>query len=371
MAQDYYDVLGVPPSASSEEIKRAYRRLARQLHPDANPGDPVAEERFKEVVIAYEVLSDPERRARYDRYGPEGVGASTSDPFGFSGLGDLFDAFFGQSPFGAGGRGSPGGPPRGADLETVIDLAFEEAVFGAQSSVTVRTAAACDTCSATGAAPGTSPSTCPDCGGAGQVRRVRQSLLGQMVTAGPCPRCGGRGRVVLTPCDDCRGEGRRSVERTYTVEVPAGVDHGATLRLAGRGMAGPQGGPAGDLFVHVRVGSHPRFSRQGYDLVDQLTLSVAQAALGTHLRYETLDGEEDLVVPAGTQHGRVFRLKGRGVPHLEGRGRGDLLVQVAVEVPTDLSREQEELLRRFAELRTETVMPGDRKSRRRLRSAFS
>ncbi|MBK9181078.1 MAG: molecular chaperone DnaJ [Acidimicrobiales bacterium] len=372
MSVDYYELLGVDRAASQDDIKRAYRRLARQLHPDANPGDPAAEERFKQVAIAYEVLSDPDRRARYDRFGPEG-GAGVGDPFGFGGgLGDLFDAFFGGNPFssGGGGRGrGPAGPPRGADLEAVVDLAFEQAVFGVQVPVTVRTAVVCDTCAASGAASGSTPTTCPDCGGAGQIRRVRQSLLGQMVTAGPCPRCGASGQVVRSPCPDCRGEGRRSAERTYTVDVPAGVDHGSTLRLSGRGMAGPRGGPAGDLYVHVRVKPHERFVRNGVDLLDDLHVSITQAALGAELAYETLDGDEELVIPAGTQHGLELRLRGRGVPHLEGRGRGDLIVHVSVDVPTGLSKEEEEVLRRFAELRGDEVGSGDRRPRRRFRSA--
>jgi molecular chaperone DnaJ len=373
MPTDYYALLGVDPRASQEDIKRAYRRLARQLHPDANPDDPEAEAKFKEVAAAYEVLSDPERRERYDRFGPEGVGAGAGhDPFGFggAGIGDLFNAFFGgASPFGGAGRGT-GGPPRGADLEVVVDLEFAEAVFGAQKPVSVRTAVPCDTCEGTGAAKGTSPRTCSECGGAGQVRRVRQSILGQMVTASPCPRCQGLGEMIDSPCSDCRGEGRRVEEKTYVVDIPAGVDTGSTLRLTGRGAAGPRGGAAGDLYVHARVRADERFQREGYDLRHELHVSMAQAALGTHLKYETLDGEEDLVIPRGTQSGRVFRLRGRGVPHVEGRGRGDLLVQVVVDTPTDLSRDEEELLRRFAASRGEEVPPADSGFLGRIRSAF-
>ncbi|MGH2686534.1 MAG: DnaJ C-terminal domain-containing protein, partial [Actinomycetota bacterium] len=285
------------------------------------------------------------------------------------GIGDLFNAFFGgSSPFG-GGR-STGGPPRGADLEVVVDLDFAEAVFGAQKPVSVRTAVPCDTCEGTGAAPGTSPRICAECGGAGQVRRVRQSILGQMVTASPCPRCQGIGQQIDTPCGDCRGEGRRLEEKTYVVDIPAGVDTGSTLRLTGRGAAGPRGGGAGDLYVHARVRPHERFQRDGYDLLHDLHVSMAQAALGAHIRYDTLDGEEDLVVPRGTQSGRVFRLRGRGVPHVEGRGRGDLLVRVLVDIPSDLGREEEELLRRFAELRGEAIPPADAGLFGRIRSAF-
>ena len=367
MADDYYDLLEVSRGATAEEIKRAYRRRARELHPDANPGDAEAESRFKEVAQAYETLSDPERRQRYDRFGPEGAAQAGGAGFG-GGLGDLFDAFFGGNPFG--GDAGPAGPPRGADLEVVLDLSFEEAVFGTQAPVTVRTAMPCDDCEATGAAPGTTASTCPDCGGAGQVRRVRQSLLGQMVTAGPCPRCSGAGTLIESPCPTCRGEGRIIEEQTYTVDVPAGIDSGSTLRLTGRGAVGPRGGAIGDLYVHLRVRGHDRFVRHGYDLAHELHLSFTQATLGAVIAFETLDGSEDLVVPRGTQAGRIFRLRGRGVPHVEGRGRGDLLVQVVVDTPTDLTEEQEALLRDFAEQRGDEIAPADTGFMAKIRSAF-
>jgi molecular chaperone DnaJ len=370
MAEDYYDLLGVRREASAEEIKRAYRARARELHPDANPDDPAAEERFKAVAQAYETLSDTDRRARYDRYGPEGAAAAAGDPFGGfgagGGLGDIFEAFFG----GNGGRGGPASPPRGQDLEVALDLEFEEAVFGAQKPVTVRTAIGCEECHGTGAAPGTSPVTCADCGGAGQVRRVRQSLLGQMVTTSACPRCGGLGQVIVTPCPQCRGEGRKIEEKTYTVDIPAGVDHGSTLRLGGRGAVGPRGGGAGDLYVHLRVRAHDRFARDGFDLVCELPISMSQATLGVHVPFETLDGDEDLVIPAGTQSGREFRLRARGVPHVNDRGRGDLRVVVRVEIPTKLARREEELLRELAELRGEEVAPADHSLFGRIKSAF-
>ncbi|MDP8988240.1 MAG: molecular chaperone DnaJ [Actinomycetota bacterium] len=377
MAADYYELLGVTRSASTEEIKRAYRRLARELHPDTN-SDPSAEERFKEMAVAYETLSDPARRRRYDTFGPEGVGAGAGAGAGGSfgpGLGDIFDAFFGGSGFGGagpfgGGATRSGARPRGADMEVALDLEFEEAVFGASREVQVRLPVTCPTCDGSGARPGTSPTTCGECGGAGQVRRVRQSILGQMVTAGPCPRCGGRGRVVSEPCSDCRGEGRRTEGRTWNVDVPAGVDNGSTLRLGGRGAAGVQGGTSGDLYVHLRVRPHERFQRSGYDLVHDLHIPVTQAALGAHLKYETLDGTEDLVIPAGTQTGRVFRLRGRGVPHLEGRARGDLLVTVVVDAPTELGPVEEELLRGLAAERGEDVAPPDAGLLSRIRSAF-
>ncbi|MGQ0617840.1 MAG: molecular chaperone DnaJ [Acidimicrobiia bacterium] len=371
MAADYYELLGVRRDASPDEIKRAYRQRARQLHPDANPDDPEAEGRFKEVALAYEVLSDADRRSRYDRFGPEGAAANAGGDFGFGGgLGDIFDAFFGgNSPFG-GGRGGQAGPPRGTDLEAVAEIDFEVAVFGGQHEVTVRTAIACDTCQATGAAAGTRPSTCGDCGGAGQVRRVRQSILGQIVTAGPCPTCGGAGQIIEQPCAECRGEGRQLQEKTYTVDIPAGVDTGSTLRLGGRGAAGVRGGGYGDLYVHVQVRAHPRFTRHGSDVLHDLHVPVTQATLGAHIPFETLDGVEDLVIPRSTQTGRVFRLRGRGVPHVQGRGRGDLVVQVVVDTPADLGGEAEDLMRRLAAVLGDEVAPADGGLFSKIRSAF-
>jgi molecular chaperone DnaJ len=370
---DYYELLGVRRDATQDELKRAYRQKARELHPDTNPDDPAAEAQFKEVTLAYETLSDPERRQRYDRFGPEGAAASATDPFNFGGnlggLGDIFDAFFGGGATGFAGGGRAG-PPRGQDLEVVVEVDFDLAVFGGEHPVTVRTAVACDTCEATGAAPGSSAQPCAQCGGTGQVRRVRQSILGQMVTAGACPQCGGMGQVIERPCTDCRGEGRQITEKTYTVDVPAGVDTGSTLRLSGRGAAGIRGGGYGDLYVHVKVSSHPRFQRHGYDLVHELHVPFTQAALGAQFAFDTLDGAEDLVLPRGTQTGRVFRLRGRGVPHVEGRGRGDLLVQIVVDTPTELSGPEEEIVRQLAELRGDEVAPADSGFFSRIRSAF-
>ncbi|HWW44062.1 MAG TPA: molecular chaperone DnaJ, partial [Acidimicrobiia bacterium] len=357
MNTDFYAVLGVARTATDDEIKKAYRRLAREHHPDANPDDASSEERFKEVQLAYEVLRDPERRERYDRYGVDGFrNAGPDDQFGFGqmgNIGDLFEAFFGSGIFG--GTTSGRGVRRGNDAETAIELDFAEAVFGAQRDVRVRLAVPCATCGASGAAPGTSPTTCSTCGGVGEVRRVRQSILGQMVTASPCPRCGGTGQEIASPCPDCRGEGRRTEERSYTVDVPAGVDHGNTLRLSGRGHAGGHGAPAGDLFVHVRVRPHAVFRRDGLNLIDDLHIAMTQAALGTTLVYETLDTTEELVIPHGTQSGKLITLKGRGVPRVDGRGRGDIIVHLIVDTPADLSREQDELLRQLAVQRGEEV----------------
>lgn len=378
---DFYELLGVGRRASEDDIKRAYRKLARELHPDANPGNPEAEERFKLVTLAYETLRDPERRRRYDMFGPEGLRGSGAgggaggaggfeDLFG-AGLGDLFNSFFGGGASGGQGRGrNQAGPPRGADMEVTVEIDFRSAVFGTSKEIRVRVPVVCTTCDATGAKPGTSAITCSVCGGAGEIRQVRQSILGQMVTARPCPRCNGMGQEIQTPCPDCRGEGRRSEEKAYTVDIPAGVDDGNTLQLGGRGAAGPRGGRSGDLFVHLRVKADDRFLRQGNDLVHVLHVPMSQAALGAHLRYETLDGTEDLVIPRGTQPGKVFRLRGRGVPDVNGRGRGDLLVQVVVDTPTELTKEQEDLLRLFAGARGEDVAPAESGFFAKVRSAF-
>jgi molecular chaperone DnaJ len=374
MARDHYEVLGVERSASPDEVKRSFRRLARDFHPDANPDDPQAEARFKEIAHAYEVLGDPERRQRYDAYGDDGEMAQGS-PFGGGfaggGLGDIFDAFFGGNPFGGGGGGrGPSGPPAGPDIEASITIAFEEAVFGTHAPVTVRTAIPCADCEGSGAAPGSHAVTCPDCGGSGQVRRVRQSILGQMVTAGPCPRCQTLGSVIENPCPVCQGDGRIVEEQTYTVEIPAGIEDGRAVRVTGRGAVGPRGGRPGDLYIHVRVRPHDRFERHGNDLVHDLHVSFAQAALGCHLSFETLDGIEDLVIGRATQHGKVLRLRGRGVPSVDGRGRGDLLVRVVVDTPEHLSEAEESLVRQLAALRGEDVAPAEEGFFSKIRSAF-
>lgn len=374
MATDYYELLGVHRSASDDEIKRAYRQLARTLHPDANGGDAEAEARFKEVTVAYETLRDPERRRRYDTFGPEGMrgaGAGPGDVFG-TGLGDLFDAFFGGGGAASGGFGGarPAGPRRGDDVELVLDLRFEEAVFGVERAVSWRGLVACSTCSGSGARPGTTPTSCQECHGLGQVRRVRQSILGQVVTSAPCARCRGFGEIVSSPCADCRGEGRRVEDRTVTVEVPPGVDEGTTLRITGSGSPAPRGGTPGDLYVHLRVAPHERFVRSGFDLLTQLHVALTQAALGAEVEIETLDGVETITIPAGTQAGRVTKLRGRGVPHVRGRGRGDLQVEIVVDTPTALDKQQDHLLRELARLRGEEVASGEGGLFSRIRSSL-
>ncbi len=368
-ADDYYQLLGVSKNATEDEIKRAYRRLARELHPDARPDDGVSEERFKLVNLAYETLKDPERRRQYDMFGAGGPRqAPTGDPFAGGGLGDLFDAFFGGA---GGGRAQPrNGPRRGEDAEAVLRLEFAAAVFGGEQDLTVRLPVTCATCAGSGAAPGTFPSTCTVCQGAGEVRRVRQSILGQMVTASPCTRCGGTGQEISSPCPTCRGDGRRTEEQTFVVDVPAGVDDGSTLRLTGRGAGGVRGGPPGDLYVHLAVAPHPALRREGTDLHGDLHVTMTQAALGVHLPYETLDGSEELTVAGGTQTGRQLRLRARGVPHLQGRGRGDLIVSVVVETPEAVTKVQEDLLRQLAAERGETVADPDAGLMSRIRGAF-
>ncbi len=371
---DHYAVLGVDRGASEAEIKKAYRSLARQYHPDANPDDDEAEARFKDVANAYEVLGDADRRARYDRFGDDGLGgqagAGAGGPFGAN-LGDIFETFFGgASPFGGGSTTRQTGPPRGEDLETTLDLALEDAVFGGEQTVSVRTATPCEPCETTGATPGSGTSRCGECGGSGQVQRVRQSILGQMVTASVCPSCGGRGETIDDACATCNGEGRNIEDVSYTVDVPAGVDSGSTLRLSGRGAVGPRGGINGDLYVHIVVAEHDRFERDGVDLLLRQPIGLAQAALGAELTIETLEDAETLVVPKGTQSGRRYRLRGHGVPHVNGRSRGDLIVELVVTTPTSLSEDEEALLRQFADLRAERVAPDDPGFFSKVKSAF-
>ena len=377
MANDFYALLGVARTATAAEIKKAYRKRARELHPDANPETPETESQFKEVSHAYEVLSDPQTRARYDQFGEAGIGGTGGgDPFGGGGVGDIFDAFFGGgSPFGGGAQRGPAGPPRGQDIETIADITLEESVFGCKTEVKVHTAISCDDCGGSGAAEGTKSSTCTDCGGSGQVRRVRQSILGQMVTTAGCSKCGGMGQIIANPCATCRGDGRIRKEMSYKVDVPAGVDSGQTLRLSNRGAVGIRSGANGDLYVHIRVAEHERYRREEDDLVTDVMVSIAQAALGTQFTLSTFDGDEELVIPAGVQHGREFILRGRGVPRLtqsgRSRGRGNLRARVSIEVPTELSDTEKELLRRYAEERGEPIAPADSGIMSRIKSAFS
>ncbi len=375
--RDLYELLGVARDATDDEIKRAYRAKAREHHPDVSD-DSGSAERIKEINLAYEVLKDPERRARYDRFGHAGVfgpGASSGgDPFGMGGmggLGDLFDAFF-TGMGGTGGQARRTGPTPGPDAEMVLQLDFREAVFGVHREVSVTTPVHCDTCEGTGARPGTAPARCAECQGAGELRRVRQSILGQVITAVPCPRCQGTGQTIESPCEVCRGEGRHPEARSFTVDIPAGVDDGSTLRLAGHGPAGFRGGPNGALFVHLSVAPDPEFQRAGVDLHATVQIPMTLAALGGSVPFTTLDDRRDLGIAAGTASGTVLTLKGLGVPRVRGRGRGDLFVHVEVVTPTGLDDEQRQLLARLAEVRGEELgeAPQGEGIFSRIRSAF-
>ena len=358
MRRDPYEVLGVARGADEAEVKKAFRRLARELHPDVNSHDPEAEEKFKEAAEAYEVLSDSERRAIYDRYGFEGLDSRgfASTAHGFGSFADIFDAFFGggdpfASPFGGGaGRG---GVVQGGDTAVEVEISLEEAARGAQVEVGYDLVELCDHCRGNGAEPGTPIDTCPRCEGSGRLRAVTRTAFGQLVREQLCDVCGGDGRVPQQPCEVCGGRGRRATQKTLAVDVPAGIAEGQRIRLSGRGHAGERGGPAGDLYVVVHVREDERFLRDGNDLVTVVDVPAPAAALGTTVRAPTLDGEEEIAVPAGTQPGTVVTLRGRGVPSL-GRGRrGDQQVVLNVIVPRNLSAEQRDLLERLRDSITE------------------
>jgi molecular chaperone DnaJ len=348
MATDYYQVLGVAREATDSQIKRAFRKLAQQWHPDVNK-DPAAPERFKEINEAYQVLGDPERRQRYDVFGTVGEGG---DPFaGFAGFGDIFDAFFGGQQASRRGR-----PAAGSDLRYDLRITFEEAILGTEKEIEFPVFARCETCSGSGAKPGTSPTTCPQCNGRGEIRNVRQTMLGQMVNVTTCPRCRGDGRIVETPCETCKGEGRTEHRRKLRVSIPAGIDEGHQIRLSNEGEVGPRGGPAGSLYVAVHVQPHPQLKREGTELIFEADVSIAQAALGTRVRVPAVGGEEEVEVKPGTQPGTEIRLRGRGVPHLRRAGvRGDLHVLVHVVVPTKLSKAEREALQAYAAAAGEDV----------------
>jgi molecular chaperone DnaJ len=351
--RDYYTVLGVERGAPDAEIKRAYRRLAQQWHPDVNK-DASAPERFKEVSEAYQVLSDPQRRQAYDMFGRAGVGAGADPGAGFGGFSDIFDAFFGGTMSGAARRARP---QTGSDLRYDLRITFEEAVLGTEKEIEFPVLGRCDTCSGTGARPGTDPTTCEQCSGRGEIRSVRQTMLGQMVNIVPCPRCRGEGKIVETPCETCRGDGRTERRRTLRVGIPAGIDEGHQIRLSGEGEAGIRGGPPGSLYVAVHVGDHPSLTREGTELFHEVDLSMAQAALGTRIQVPTVEGEDvEVDIKAGTQPGTEIRLRGRGVPHLRrASARGDLHVLVNVVVPRKLNKRQRELLEALAKEGGETV----------------
>jgi molecular chaperone DnaJ len=353
MTTDYYALLGVSRDASAEEIKKAYRKLARELHPDVNP-DPEHQERFKIVTSAYEVLSDPEKRQMYDMGGDPlsangGFGGFNASGFGF---GDIMDAFFGG---GASSRGPRTRARRGQDALIRMQIDLPAAVFGATKDITVETAERCGTCSGAGTAAGSEPVTCVMCKGRGEIQQVQRSFLGQVMTSRPCPQCQGFGTTIPHPCHECSGAGRVRTRRTLTIQVPAGVDTGNRIQLQGEGEVGPNGGPAGDLYVEVVVADHPVFHREGDDLHCTLTVAMTSAALGTSVPLQTLDGESVIDVRPGTQPGEVLLLRGRGASRLRSGARGDLHVHLNIEVPTRLSDQESDLLRQFAALRGEQL----------------
>ena len=350
--RDYYEVLGVSKGATDDELKKAYRKEAKKYHPDLHPGDKEAEAKFKEVNEAYSVLSDAEKKARYDQYGHAGV-----DPnFGGGGFGGGFDGFdfgdiFGDifgGGFGGGRRRN--GPVRGQDVRQVVDITFEEAAFGCKKKITLTQLEKCETCNGSGAKPGTQPVTCSKCGGSGQVRTQTRTPLGYMTNVTTCPQCKGTGSIISDPCNDCRGTGKVRKTKTIEIDIPAGIDNGQTMQLSGKGEPGDRGGPSGDLLITVRIRPHQLFKRDGTNVYIDLPITFVQAALGSTVKVPTLDGLVEYDIPEGTQPGAVFRLKGKGIPFIRGKNRGDQYVTVDVEVPKGLSQKQKELLKEFESL---------------------
>ena len=383
--RDFYEVLGVSKDASADDIKKAYRKLARKYHPDLNKDNPEAAEKFKECSEAYSVLSDEQKRAQYDQFGmaafenggPGGAGGfSGFDGFGGFGAGgfgngmeDIFDMFFG----GAGGRrGSQAdkGPQRGGDLRFDLNLTFEEAAFGVEKEISLYRDETCDHCHGDGAEPGSKVETCPDCHGTGQIRVVQNTVLGQMQTVRPCPKCHGEGKIVNDPCHECRGTGTVKKQKSLKVKVPAGVADGSRLRVANEGAAGAKGGSNGDLYVYLFVKPHKFFERDGNDVYCEVPINIVQASLGAEVEVPTLDGKVVMKVPEGTQPGRVMRLRGKGIPHLRGTGRGDQLVRIKVVVPTKLTERQKAVLRNFADVAKDNINPEEKSFLNKIKDLF-
>lgn len=355
--KDYYEVLGVDKGASDADIKKAYRKLAKQHHPDMNPGDAVAEAKFKEISEAYEVLSDAQKRAKYDQFGhagtdPNGFGGFSGGfgDFDFGGIGDIFESFFG-SGFG-GGKSSRNkrGPQKGDDLKYAMEISFEEAAFGVEKEISINRVENCNTCGGTGAKAGTSPTTCKHCNGTGQVQIKQSTPFGQFVNLKTCDVCRGEGKIITNPCTACNGKGKIKKSVKLKINVPAGIDDGQTISLRGEGDPGVKGGPSGDLYISIRVRPHTIFQRQGSDVICEIPITFVQASLGAEMEVPTLDGKVKYSIPEGTQTGSVFRLKNKGIPFIRGNGRGDQYVKVNVEVPKKLTERQKVILREFAEL---------------------
>jgi molecular chaperone DnaJ len=362
MPRDYYETLGIPRGASESEIKSAFRRLARQYHPDVSQ-EPDAEEKFKEINEAYAVLSDQEKRDAYDRFGHAGVQGMGGVPdwttMDFTDiLGDLFG--FGFGGFGRSARRSPNAPRRGSDLQYRVHLKFEEAVFGVDKEIEVTRDEVCSTCNGSGAKPGTTPSRCSTCGGNGEVRRTQQTIFGSMVQVTTCPACGGKGEVIVNPCPTCSGSGQVRVSRKKVVTIPAGVDTGTQIRLAGEGQPGVNGGPPGNLYLVIQVQPHRYFRRRNDDILLDLNINIAQATLGDEVEVPTVNGEAVLKIPSGTQPGKVIRMRGKGVPHLRSNGRGDQLVIVNVSIPTSVTSDQREMFEELGKSLGTAVIPQER-----------
>ena len=353
--RDYYEVLGLQKGASEDEIKKAYRKLAKENHPDLHPGDRACEERFKEIGEAYEVLSDPEKKERYDQYGHaafdpnSGFGGGFGDFGDFGDLGDILGNIFGGG-FGFGGAArSRTAPQKGESLRVRLAIGFEEAAFGCAKEITIPRIEDCEDCGGTGCKSGTSAESCPDCGGTGQVRVQQRTPFGVMASTADCRRCGGTGKLIKDPCPKCSGKGKVRRQRTISVNIPAGIDDGQTISLRGQGHAGVNGGPKGDLLITVSVRAHPLFERDGSSILYEMPISFVQAALGAEVEVPTLDGKVKYTIPEGTQTGTTFRLRGKGIPYLNGSSRGDQYVTVNIETPKNLTKEQKELLRKFGE----------------------
>ena len=351
--RDYYDVLGVGKSADATEIKKAYRKLAMKYHPDKNQGDKEAEEKFKEINEAYEVLSDETKRRNYDQFGHDGVngqGFGGAGGQGFGGFDDIFGDIFGDM-FGGGfggGRQRRRGPERGADIRQRVSISFEEAAFGKKVQVKINRSEECDECHGSGAKAGTSKKTCPTCNGSGQVQSVQRTPFGNIASTRTCSTCNGEGEVIESPCTKCHGKGSIRKTKTIEVDIPAGIDEGQMIKLSGQGELGTRGGPRGDLYIEVNVKSHQLFTREGYDVYLEMPITFAQATLGDKIQVPTLDGKVEYEIPEGTQTGTVFRLKGKGIPKLRSNARGEQYVKVTVEIPKKLNDKQKELVRQFA-----------------------